>query len=172
VTSTTDEENSMDGAMTVQDVLVALDGHAAHEATLLQDYQRAARMSDDPQLRLLMNLILQDEERHHVISKALVMTIESALSGVPDEGAVPAQVAQPDAAVDGDLLELTNRFIVAERRGIDEDRWLSRMCEGLNDGLLSLLLETMIQDSRKHLKILEFVRDRLRSRIAAVSRRS
>lgn len=162
----------MDGAMTVQEVLLALEGHAAQEATLLDDYQRAARTTQDPHLRLLMNLIVQDEERHHVISRALAMTIESALLGVPDIGAVPVGVPQADAAVDADLLELTNRFLVAERRGIDEDRWLSRMCEGLNDGLLSLLLETMIQDSRKHVKILEFIRQRLRNRIASASQRA
>ncbi|HEY3304280.1 MAG TPA: hypothetical protein VGL70_12165 [Candidatus Binatia bacterium] len=59
------------------------------------------------------------------------------------------------------LTQLTGDFIRVEREGIKKYRELIRSSKGYYRELFVVLFESMIHDSEKHIKMLEFLRERL-----------
>lgn len=56
-----------------------------------------------------------------------------------------------------ELLDLTEEFPRLEKDGIRQYKRLSKVSQGYYHGLFALLLHSMIYDSEKHVKILEFL---------------
>ena len=61
-----------------------------------------------------------------------------------------------------DLAKLTADFIKLEKDGIKESKQLLKATKGYYQGLFTLLVNTMIHDSEKHVEILDFLRQRLK----------
>jgi len=128
--------------------------HVREESGFLASYEALVAESEDPSVRFLLELIVGDERRHHDVftSMADASVGDGAFPGPP---AVSAELARR-------LLEPTERFLAAER---EESKKLAALRKGLKPAgegtLWPLMVELMEIDTSKHIRILEFLRDRL-----------
>jgi rubrerythrin len=143
----------------VQRVMHEFQTHESDEARWLAIYKKLAHGSDDPLIRFLFNLIVADEERHHEIIEHIVSGLKDELAWTSSEKRLANPPIRPQAK---DLLETVERLLVVERDGIGEYEKLVKTTERFHQDLFGLLCKTMIQDSLKHVSILEFLRLKLR----------
>jgi len=164
-------------------LLDRLASHEDAEAGILQEYELAARTARDPGVRFLMQLIVQDEERHKGWMASLADSVREMESG----GQTAAIPKFDDQADDAGLVTKTEQFIEAERRTLDDLKDLKRtvhwVAEGdrhlyqgaelapspatgrwTEDSPLPILLEAMLQDTKRHVDILQAIHSRLRHR--------
>ena len=105
-------------------------------------------------------LIVSDEEKHHAVSHAMLSTLKGDLNWTKPEDALRGLYnlgAEKDK-----LLAVTEGFIEVERTGIKEYKKLIKESKGYYHDLFVLLFQSMVHDSEKHVKILEFLRQRLK----------
>ena len=137
-----------------------LEAHEYEEGLFLKRYKELAAKSDNRVVKLLLGMIVSDEERHHAVTRAMAATIRGDLNWTRSEGSLGDLY---DLCVDkGKLLALTEDFITIEKEGINEYRSLIKESRGYYRDLFVLLFRSMIRDSEKHVEILEFLRDRLK----------
>jgi len=141
-------------------LLQALNAHIAAEADALAAYRRLAETALDPVVRMLMGLILEDEERHHSLMGRIAARLRDDLQWGHSAEALPTgQAEQPS----DQEMEALRTFIYGEQEGIRQLRRFADESAGIHDGLPSMLLEMMVTDSQKHEQILRFLYRRLGS---------
>jgi rubrerythrin len=131
--------------------------HVREEATFLDAYEALVAESSDESVRFLLELIVADEHRHHDLfsSMADASVADDAGDGLPAAPRLSAETARR-------LLEPTERFLDAEREETKKLAALRRELKPLRtDTLWPLLVELMEVDTGKHVRILEYLRDRL-----------
>jgi len=161
--------------------------HVATEALVLDSYEELARSAGSAYVEYLVRLIADDERRHHRIFTELTNTLRSQTGSDAAGPGVPGVTDEPTG---DDFLALTERFIAMERRDAVELERLRRELRGAGrspggggaggngadagtpdgdggdggadagDGLWGLLVDMMHLDTQKHLRILNFIRDR------------
>lgn len=163
-------------------VLHQIELHEHEEEEILNAYSDGARNARDPGIRFLMDLIHEDEERHHRLMTWMANGIRHSLHQMRGPAALPA--IAPEAGAQTDLLGLTEHFLEVERsaiRGLQDIAHTVQWIESPATTLLGqielpkpactadwmrrapvrLVLESMMDDSRKHIRILEHVKARL-----------
>jgi hypothetical protein len=146
-------------------LLRALEAHASAEAHDLVDCRNLAQRSDDPCVKLLFELIIEDEQRH----QALLQMMVRQLSNGPEADAGPEAPSIPTIASEGDaappsgveLAAALRDLIRNEHEGARHLRHIGRQDASVYGGLYSLLLEAIARDSEKHAVILRFLLARL-----------
>lgn len=133
----------------------AFDTHVREEARFLAAYEELCKDIVDPGARFLIELILEDERRHHGIFERLA---ESARNDT--ESSTPP-VPRPSREEAESILEPTKRFLEAEEEDRGHLRDLAKRLEESPESLWRLLIEVMDLDTRKHVLILEYLCDRL-----------
>lgn len=146
----------------VERVAKAFADHEAHERDFLLDYREAAGKSRDPFLGFLLNLVIADEEKHHLLIRQITQNLNANLAWKTPQSPLP-KLGQLTAEERDGLLRLTSAFIEEEKHSLLEFRTLIKTSKAYYNGLLSLLLRTMIHDSEKHLMILRFIKQQLRN---------
>jgi hypothetical protein len=143
-----------------QEMYDHLTSHGPTEGAILGIYQQLA---DDPGVspafRFLAGIILEDERRHHALFATLAETIRHGASMQPGEAPVPSLAG---LRADRDrIVPLTDELLQVER---DDARVLKDLGHQLKDyrdtTMWSLLVQLMEDDTAKHIKILQFIRDR------------
>lgn len=127
----------------------AFDAHVRSEAHSIEEYERLHDVLDDPGTRFLLNLILEDERRHHALFERLA-------SAARNEGDAPPE-PQLDADAVAQLAEPTRRYLADEREDRHHLERLRRELGGRHAGLWSLLIELLDLDTQKHVRILEYL---------------
>jgi hypothetical protein len=137
-------------------ILHLLETHGAREGAALDAYQRvAADSTAGPGVRYLVNLILEDEERHHRVFAEMANQVRSFVTETDVQPRVPALVAHADPA----LLAETQRLLEFEREDAKELKELRKAVKhGPRSSLQPLLVEMMLHDTAKHIAILELIR--------------
>ena len=153
----------------VQRLMHEFQTHESDEARWLGIYKKLAHESEDPLIRFLFNLIIADEERHHEIFGHIVSGLKDDLAWTTSEKRIAKSPTHKQAK---DLLETVERLLVVERDGIGECKKLVKTTQTFHQDLFGLLCQTMIQDSLKHVSILEFLRLKLRGRRPVRKRRA
>lgn len=144
----------------VERLVNELEAHERQEGMFLKRYKDLATKSDNRVVRLLLQMIVSDEERHHAVTHAMASTLRGDLNWTRPEEALRGLY---DLRVDKEkLLDVTEDFIAIEKEGINEYRSLIKESRGYYRDLFVLLFRSMIRDSEKHVEILEFLRDRLK----------
>jgi len=133
--------------------------HVREERHFLEAYERLCEQIEDPGTRFLVELILDDERRHHEMFERLA----SSARGDGSHDAIPP-APRPTPEEVSRLLDPTERFLDAERHDRAQLRGLARDVDGASDDLWRLLIEIMDLDTRKHVAILEYLTARLRDR--------
>jgi len=148
-----------DKKATAADLAAVLAQHEAAEEAVLVQYRQVASAARDSGVRFLMQLICEDEERHHRLLATMQADAERAAKttgqiGPTVEGAVLLQ----DQALDR-----TDAFLAHERDGLRQLNRLRRMTKRLSGGPSNFILDLMAADTRRHIAILEYINSRLRA---------
>lgn len=136
-------------------VLDLVERHGKAEGTMLASYRDvAARSSVDDGVKYLVELILEDEKRHHEVFARMANEIRSFLWEVPLEPSLPALGHRPDP----DLLAETKRLLAFEKQDAKELRQLRKTLRGgPTSSLDALMVELMLHDTAKHIEILKHI---------------
>jgi len=128
--------------------------HVREESAFLAAYERLVAASEDDAVRFLLELIVGDEHRHHDLFTAMA---DASVDEGPFPG--PPRLSRDAARA---LLEPTERFLAAEREESKKLSALRRELKPVGDATLwPLMVELMEIDTSKHVRILEFLRERL-----------
>jgi rubrerythrin len=140
-----------------------LTNHIALERGLLEEYGEIAERTQSKAFRYLVDLLIEDEIRHHKIFSQLTESLETTALMKAKEPAVPyIDFAQADQE---GVLEATTRLLDHEKEDARELKRLQRAIRDTKDGSLNaLLVELMQRDTQKHIAILRFVRKHARRR--------
>ena len=156
-------ESSAGPSATDRAVYDHLGNHIAAERTLLEEYSDIADRTESRAFRYLVNLLIEDEIRHHRIFSEIAESVETIALMKPKEPLVPLidfVRADRDA-----VLEATERLLEHESEDARELKRLQReLRDTKDDSLNGLLVELMQRDTQKHIAILRFVRKRTRRR--------
>jgi len=144
-----------------QELYDYLSAHIENESEILADYRELAEHADAPALTYIARLILEDEERHHALLHDLAESIKRSAELRGEEQPVPSLHGlhhEKDR-----FLARTERFLQMEREDLKHLKALAKQLRDYKDTTMwSLLVESMQDDTRKHIRFLSFVRDRLR----------
>jgi rubrerythrin len=144
----------------VQRLISEFQSHASQEERWLSSYKEIAAESQDPLMRYLIGLIVVDEERHHQLMSRMISKLKDELAWTRPEGASRRRSESGEKS--RRLLVSMESFLDAERKGIKEYERLKKTSQGLYRDVFALLYSTMINDSCKHITILDFLRRRLK----------
>ena len=146
------------------ELLEHLTKHLETEGDLLASYQHLAETAHAPYASYLIDLIVEDETRHHRLFTEFVNALRAPVEPV-DGTQVPTVTSATDAR---ELLEATERFLKAERVDARNLKHLARIKELRSmrgHSVWPLLVELMERDTKKHQAILRFIRTQLRRQL-------
>jgi hypothetical protein len=148
------------GSFWDEQLLAHLVEHVDGELDVLEGYL-SIRDTGPEHVRYLIDMILDDEARHHQTFKELVNRLRSDIDFRDYEPKVPyLKRDTPDRQA---LLEATDRFLAFERADAKSLRQLQKELRPVRDTtLFALLVKLMEFDTKKHIAILEFIRQTAR----------
>ena len=143
-------------------LLEHLTEHLATESDLISSYDQLGKEDQSDWVSYLMNLLAEEEARHHRFLNELVNALRAPIErDVGEMVPTVGNVANPS-----ELLEAVERFLKAERKDARDLKHLSRGLRSMRGvSIWPLLIEIMQRDTEKHQAILRFVHKRLRAQI-------
>lgn len=140
-----------------QDLYDHLTSHESNELELLRSYQQVAEKADSPAFTYLVELIVEDEKRHHHLFRELASALRTDAELRHEQPAVPRLDGWGG---DPELIAvLSSQLIDQERTDLKELRRLEHELKEVKDTTLwSLLGKVMQADTNKRIEILEFAR--------------
>ena len=155
------DEADLPGASVWEEELwTCLRRHLEAERAIATEYAALADRSG-PDVAFLINLIMDDERRHHIVLEEIANALRSDVELRPHEPAVPHLSRRIEGSKE--LAAATKAFARIEREDARELRRLQRELRPVRDTTLwSLLVRLMELDTKKHLEILAFIADRAR----------
>ena len=153
----------------VQRLMNEFQSHAKHEEQWLTSYQAIGKAASDPLIRFLFGLIVDDEQRHHELTRRMITKLKDELAWTRAEGLAPRvyEIGKKRQQ----LHSAVARFLDTEREAIKEYERLKKESQGLYRDVFALLYTTMIHDSHKHIGVLEFLRLKLRESRQSIRKR-
>jgi rubrerythrin len=145
-------------------VIRALEAHASAEAHDVATCEQLIVDSDDVVVKLLVGMIVEDEQRHHSLLLSMVRRLQEEVEFVASPSALPVPEDGAVAGVDHELAATLRGLIRDEHEGARHLRHIARQEPRMYDGLYSMLLETIARDSEKHATIFRFLLQRLEDR--------
>lgn len=137
-------------------VIEQLEAHAGHEAEVLHAYEELAATSPDGHVRYLAHLILDDEVYHHQLLAEMLDRVRSDAGWISTDPDIPWVRTPRDRRA---LLDTTARLLREERADLRLTRTLKRRLRPQrHTSLLWMMAEVLELDTRKHIRILEFLR--------------
>ena len=142
------------------DMYERVSSHGQAEGEILAEYQTLANDEDmSPAFRYLARLILDDEVRHHQIFDDLAASMKAQLDHDYDEQPIPS--LRGFHADEFRIKRVTDDLLRIEREDLRELKEFSKQLKEFRTvSLWTFLIELMLDDTKKHIKILEFIRDR------------
>jgi len=140
-----------------------LTSHVDIERGMLEEYRSAAEASSSKAFEYLVNLLIEDEMRHHRLFLELADSLET-ISLTP--GADP-QVPYLDFNRTNKeaVLDLTETLLEKEQQDALELKRLQRELGDVKDtSIWGLLVDLMQRDTQKHIAILKFVKKHTKRR--------
>jgi rubrerythrin len=129
--------------------------HIVQERGLLEEYVNAAKETESEALAYLINLLVEDERRHHGLFKQLAQSLKSTAELRSDSPEVPR--LDFDRENRAEVLEVTGRLLKREESDLRELKRLRKELTDVKDTTLwGLLVELMKRDTDKHIAILRF----------------
>lgn len=135
-----------------------LNRHMDDEREALRAYGELARSAGDARVETLIGQILEDEVRHH----QQFANLRDGLRAEFEQrgGSRPGVRSDRDVTA---LVERTEQLLALEKADLRELRRLARQFRKVEDTTWSaVIVEAMQFDTRKHMRLLEGVRDLLR----------
>ncbi len=142
------------------DIYEHVSSHGRVEGEILDEYEQLANDDDmAPAFRYLARMILDDEQRHHRIFDDLAATMAAMRVHAEEPPPIPSLAGFHADRIR--ITRVTEDLLRIERDDLRELKEFSKQLKELrNINLWSFLIELMIDDTKKHIKILEYIRDR------------
>ncbi len=157
----TRDESDREGRVSpVEKLMNDFEAHEAKEETVLRHYRAVAATTANPLVKSLLNLIVTDEEKHRALTHAMLATLKGDLTWTRPEGAIGG--LYDIGAIKEKLLADTEAFIQLEKEGLAETRELVKETSNYHHGIFALFLRCMMNDTEKHIDILQFLRQKLK----------
>jgi hypothetical protein len=74
-------------------LLEAIQQHVQEEAATVQTYARIGRETGDPTIRLVMELLVDEEERHHALFERIATSLQDQFNWATESPALPLDTA-------------------------------------------------------------------------------
>ena len=133
-----------------------LSEHGAHEGALLEEYAKAANHTNSKALAYLIEVLLEDERKHHRWFSELAASLASDANLSAAEPTIPRMDFH--RADRDEVSEVTERLLACERADHRELKRLRKEIRDVKDTTLwDLLVDLMQRDTEKHIAILRFV---------------
>jgi rubrerythrin len=142
-------------------LLNELEAHEGKEEQSIENYRKVLADVRNPVTRFVMQMVLSDEEKHRAVIHSMVSTLKGSLTWTKPAGTLEG--GADEAAINRELLAVTDQFIELEKSGIREYKVLLKDTVDYYQGLFEILLNSMIRDSEKHVELLEFIRERIKA---------
>lgn len=144
------------------ELLRLFDEHGKREGSLLEVYRSAAESAEEDEgVQYLVQLILEDEARHHRFFEEMANAVRSFLWELDVEPSTPSLGVRRNDA----LLSATKALLRFEKDDLKELRRLRKtLRRSRTTSLDPLLVDLMIRDTQKHIAILDYLRHRLERR--------
>lgn len=141
-----------------RDLVELIARHGSEEGAILSRYEQLVHREPAPEIRYLVGLILEDERRHHQMLGELANTIAWGWSRWSPDRSVPELTVDKASSDRSDLVDATKDLIRAEERDRAElQRLRKRLRPYADTTLWSLIVDTLVLDTEKHLRILKFI---------------
>ena len=135
-----------------------LTSHADRERGLLEEYRSAAQTSPSKAMRYLVNLLIEDEIRHHLIFKELAESLQSEATLSGRDPIIPYLDFHKSENREA-VIDLTDQLLKKEQEDAQELKQLERELRDVKDtSLWGLLVDLMQRDTQKHIAILRFAK--------------
>lgn len=136
-----------------------LQEHMDTEREGLRDYAHLAAETKNDQVRFLINIILDDEVRHHRIFQDMVNWIRAEHAQREDMETNIGSRPSVSGEEREHLIEMTETMLELEREDETHLKELEKMVAEVADtAWWSALVDAMRHDTRKHIMLLEAVR--------------
>ena len=145
----------------VERLMQQFETHETAEAVFVRKYKEMLRTATNPLVKCLIELIVADEEKHQQVLHAMTSRLKASLDWTQPKDATES--ADSLGGQKDNMLKLTQDFIDAERKEIEQYRSLAQASKKYYQGLFTAFLAAMIHDSEKHVEILEFLRKKLKA---------
>jgi hypothetical protein len=133
-----------------------LTSHVDAERGVLEKYSRAAEQTQSKAFQYLVNLLIEDEVRHHRLFIELADSLRTEATLTGEDPVVP--YLDFDRADRQAVLECSKELLANEERDMRELKRLERELKDVKDtSLWELLVELMQHDTEKHMAILRFI---------------
>lgn len=134
--------------------------HGRLEGEILAEYMALADDEEiSPAFSYLARMILEDEVRHHRLFDELAETFRQMGTDTPDGPPVPSLRGLHADRVR--IERVTDRLLAVEQEDLRELKDLAKRLKDFERTTIwGLLIELMVDDTKKHIKILKFIRDR------------
>jgi len=123
---------------------------------MLSEYATIAETTDSKALKYVIDLLLDDERRHHRFFDDLASSLKSEAEFSAEGPVVPR--LDLDRVGRAELRQTTDRLLENERDDLEELQRLRKELHDVKDTTLwGLLVDIMLRDTEKHIAILRFV---------------
>ena len=150
-----------EGISPIEKLLNDFEAHESQEDRALEFYKKCLAHVPNPATRVLLQLIVSDEEKHRAVVHAMAATLKGSLTWTQSASSLESIGDMADA--DGEIGRVTDELIELERAGIREYKSLAKEGGSLYHGLFKILIDGMIRDSEKHLELLYFLKENLKT---------
>lgn len=142
------------GISPIEKLLSKFEAHETKEGEALDRYRQLLDQINHPAARVLIQLIIADEEKHRAATHSMAATLRGSLTWTKPKDSLESNHT---TGVIEELRRVTNELVRLEKDGIKEYQALVKESTGYYHGLFRVLLDSIIRDSEKHVKLLEFV---------------
>lgn len=132
----------------------AIGAHEHDEQAVIEAYSAFVERTHSEAVRYLINLIVEDEKRHHRVLVEVANTIRAEVTFEERGSRIPSVDVHRG---DTELLKVTRQFLDVERRDREELRALCREVDHSGVPLESFLLRLVLEDEDRHVRILRFI---------------
>ncbi|MGH8957531.1 MAG: hypothetical protein ACRDVK_02535 [Acidimicrobiia bacterium] len=138
-----------------------LQEHMDTEREALRSYAHLAEETKSDRVRFLIQMVIDDEVRHHRLFQDMIHWIRSEHSGRED---IESRIGKDAASGVGEerehIIEMTENLLEMERDDERELKELERIVTEVADtAWWSSLVEAMRLDTRKHIMLMEAIKD-------------
>jgi hypothetical protein len=146
----------MGASVSERELVDHLARHSEEEGALLGRYQRFAQEAASPAVRYLVQLIVEEEKKHHRLLGELANAIAWEWSDNSPVPATPELSSEVDTS--SSLAQETKDLLAAEKRDSAELHRLRKELKPYEETTMwSLIVELMLLDTEKHQLILRFI---------------
>jgi len=140
-----------------RDLHAHLTTHVENERGMLEEYRAAAETSSSKAFQYLVNLLIEDEIRHHRIFLELADSLETMSLRPLEDPEIP--YLDFNRSNSQAISDLTEKLLEKEQQDTVELKRFQRELRDVKDtSIWGLLVDLMECDTQKHIAILRFVK--------------